>query len=281
MYIGCHLSVAKGYAAMGDAALMIGANTFQYFSRNPRGGRARTVDTADIERLLATCKQHAFGPLIVHAPYTLNACAADERVRTFAKLCIAEDLAAIERIPNSLYNLHPGSHVGQGTQQGIERTAALLNEAILPTQTSTLLIETMSGQGSEIGVTFEEIAEILARVELQEHIGVCMDTCHVFAAGYDIVNDLDGVLTQFDKTIGLNRLKALHINDSLQPMGSHRDRHARLGEGMIDLPAIQRIVHHPSLKTLPMILETPNEAEGYAREIQLLRKLDVSTPAST
>lgn len=271
MYIGCHLSSARGFAAMGRDALSIGANTFQFFTRNPRGGRAKAIDPADVTAFLELAQANQFGVLVAHAPYTLNACAAEERIQAFARMCMEEDLARMEYLPQNYYNFHPGSHVGQGAETGIAKTAALLNELLSPAQTTTVLLETMSGQGSEIGGTFEELAAIMDRVELPSHVGVCLDTCHVFAAGYNVKDDLDGVLKTFDRVIGLDRLKALHLNDSMQPLGSHRDRHACIGEGAIGLAALQRLVSHPALKDLPFILETPNELPGYAQEIRLLR----------
>ena len=275
--VGCHLSSAKGYLAMGEEALRLDANTFQFFTRNPRGGKARQADPADAAALAALCREHAFGPLVAHAPYTLNAAAPDGKTRDFARLCLGEDIARLELLlPNTLYNLHPGSHVGQGMQTGIARTAALLNELLCPEQTTIVLLETMAAQGSEIGGTFEQLAEIIARVTRPDKLGVCLDTCHVYAAGYDIKNDLDGVLAAFDRTIGLKKLRALHINDCLFGLGEHRDRHARLGEGTIGAEALLRLARHKALAGLPMILETPNEPEGYAREIRLLRGEDAS-----
>ena len=272
MFIGCHLSSARGFAAMGHDALAIGANTFQYFTRNPRGGRAKPLDLPDVQALLALAKASGFGALVAHAPYTLNACAAEERPQAFARMCMQEDLARLEALPGSYYNLHPGSHVGQGVEAGIEQTSALLNELTTPAQSTTVLLETMSGQGSEIGGTFEQLAELIARIRQKARIGVCLDTCHVFAAGYDVKNDLDGVLTRFDKTVGLHYLKAVHLNDSMQPLGSGRDRHQRIGLGEIGLAAIRRILAHAALKDLPFILETPNELDGHAAEIRLLRE---------
>lgn len=271
-FVGCHLSAAKGYLAMGEEALRLGANTFQFFTRNPRGGRAREADPADAEKLRALCRERAFGTLVAHAPYTLNASAPDGKTRDFARMCLAEDIARLEALlPGTLYNLHPGSHVGQGEEIGIERTAALLNELLRPEQGTIVLLETMAGQGSEIGATFEQLAALLSRVTLADRVGVCLDTCHVYAAGYDIKGDLDGVLTAFDRTVGLCRLCALHINDSMFGCGEHRDRHVRVGEGTIGTEALFRIASHEALRGLPMILETPNEPDGYAREIRLLR----------
>lgn len=274
MFIGCHLSSARGFAAMGRDALSIGANTFQFFTRNPRGGRAKALDPADAEALVNLAVDNSFGPLVAHAPYTLNACAAEDRIREFARLCMREDLARLEAFPGCLYNFHPGSHVGQGVEAGIAQTSALLNELIAPTQTATVLLETMSGQGSEIGATFEQIAALIDRVREKTRIGVCLDTCHVFAAGYDVKNDLDGVLTAFDRIVGLGYLKAVHLNDSMQPLSSRRDRHQRIGAGEIGLEALRRIVSHEALQGLPFILETPNELPGYADEIRLLREAE-------
>lgn len=271
MVIGCHLSSAKGFVAMGNAALSIGANTFQYFTRNPRGGSAKDIDPSDANALIALLGEHDFGTLIAHAPYTLNACAEKPQTREFAKICMADDLTRMEYLPGNLYNLHPGSHVGQGVAVGIAQSCALLNELLTPTQRTTVLFETMAGQGSEIGGTFEELAELVNGVRLQEHIGVCLDTCHVYAAGYDVKNDFDCVLTQFDKSIGLRFLRAVHLNDSKFGLGSHRDRHARIGEGEIGFDALNRIAHHPALNGIPLILETPNALDGYAQEIRMLQ----------
>lgn len=271
MFIGCHLSAAKGFEAMGRDALSIGADTFQFFTRNPRGGKAKPMDAGDTAALLTLCAAHGFGPLVAHAPYTLNACAAEPRIREFAHLCLSDDLARMAAFPDSLYNFHPGSHVGQGAQQGISLTCGLLNKLLTPQINITVLFETMSGQGSEIGRDFYELAALLDGVEPDRKVGVCLDTCHVFAAGYDVRNDLDHVLTQFDTLIGLHRLKAVHLNDSKFPLGAHRDRHEKIGQGEIGLAAIQNVVRHPALQGLPFILETPNELDGYAQEIQLLR----------
>lgn len=270
LWIGCHLSSSKGFLAMGREALGIGANTFAFFTRNPRGGKAKEMDPEDAASLLDLMREHSFGTLVAHAPYTLNCCAAEDRVREFAHLCMQEDLARMEYTPGQYYNFHPGSHVGQGTETGIEKTAEILNSILTDSQTTTVLIETMAGQGSEIGSTFEQIRELIDRVACREKIGVCLDTCHVFAAGYDI-RDADTVLTEFDSKVGLSRLRAVHVNDSMQPLGSHRDRHARIGEGEIGLEAVRRFVHHPVIRELPLILETPNELEGYAEEIRILK----------
>lgn len=270
--IGCHLSPSKGLLRMGQDALSIRANTFQFFLRNPRGSKAKTLDEADAAALMALLRGKDMLPIVAHAPYTLNPCAADPRVQEFAAMVMADDLVRMASFPGNLYNFHPGSHVGQGSEAGIEKTAALLNALLTPDTAATVLIETMAGQGSEIGGTFEEVGDILRRVELQEKMGVCLDTCHVFAAGYDIVHDLDGALEQFERYIGLDRLKALHVNDSLFPLESHKDRHAPIGKGCIGLDALLAMVNHPVLTQLPMILETPQEdLSGYAREIGLLR----------
>lgn len=272
MYLGCHLSSARGFAAMGQDALSILANTFQFFTRNPRGGKAKAWAKEDAEALAALMEANDFGPLVAHAPYTLNACAAEERIQAFAELCMGEDLARMEILPNNYYNFHPGSHVGQGNQVGVEKTTALLNKLMKPQQTTHVLLETMSGQGSEIGGTFEELAQILQGLHHPHLAGVCLDTCHVFAAGYDIKDHLDEVFTQFDQIIGLSNLKAIHLNDSLQPLGSHRDRHACIGAGEIGLEALIRFVKHPAVKGLPIILETPNELPGYGDEIRMIRE---------
>lgn len=272
-YIGCHLSCAKGFEAMGRDAEKIGATTFQFFTRNPRGGSARALDMGDIERFLKKKEELGIGTLVAHAPYTLNACSADEKVREFAWNTIADDLGRLEYTPGNLYNFHPGSHVKQGTETGIRLIAEMLNGTLKAEQSTTVLLETMAGKGSEVGGRFEELREIIDRVELKEKLGVCLDTCHVWDGGYDIKENLDGVLTEFDRVIGLSRLKAVHLNDSLNPMGSHKDRHARIGEGHIGLEALSRVINHPTLKGLPFCLETPNELPGYAREIEVLKGL--------
>lgn len=270
--IGCHLSPSKGLVNMGKDALSIDANTFQFFLRNPRGSRAKALDQADAAALMDLLQEKDMLPIVAHAPYTLNPCAAEARVQEYAALVMGDDLERMKAFPGNLYTFHPGSHVGQGVKAGIEKTAALLNSLLTTDMPTTILIETMSGQGSEIGGTFQEVSEIISRVELSEKIGVCLDTCHVFAAGYDIVNDLDGVLEAFDRYIGLHRLKALHINDSMFPVGCHKDRHAPIGQGCIGLDALLTLVSHPILTKLPMILETPqDDLSGYAREIRLLR----------
>ena len=270
--IGCHLSPSKGLLRMGQDALSIRANTFQFFLRNPRGSKAKALDLEDAAALMTLLREKDMLPMVAHAPYTLNPCAADGRVQEFAAMVMKDDLERMNAFSGNLYNFHPGSHVGQGIAAGIEKTAALLNTLLTPDMPTTVLIETMSGQGSEIGGAFEEIRKIIDRVELREKVGVCLDTCHVFAAGYDIVHDLDGVLESFDRQVGLSRLKALHVNDSLFPVGSRKDRHAPIGKGCIGLDAFLALVDHPSLKNLPMILETPqDDLAGYAREIALLR----------
>ena len=266
------MSNAKGYAAAGRVALSIGANTFQFFTRNPRGGGAKAIDPDDAAVLNALCRENNFGTLVAHAPYTLNPCSADAKVRDFAYRCFSEDIARMEAFPNQVYNFHPGSHTGQGIDVGIRLTGELLNDVLQPDQSTTVLIETMSGGGSEIGGRFEQIAELLSRVKRQDKIGVCLDTCHVFAAGYDVKNDFDGVLTQFDKIVGLRWLRALHLNDSLFDLGCGKDRHARIGEGFIGLEAMKRIAHHPAFAGMPMILETPNEPPEHGDEIRLLRE---------
>ena len=269
--IGCHLSTSKGFKHMGEEALSLGANTFQFFTRNPRGGAVKKMDAKDAAALMALAQEHQFAPLLGHAPYTLNACAADPHIREFAHMVIKDDLANMEYLPNNLYTFHPGSHVGQGVETGIDLIVQLLNQALRPEQTTLVLLETMSGKGSEVGSSFEEISQILSRVNLIEKMGVCLDTCHIYSAGYDIVNDLDGVLEQFDKIIGLEKLKAIHLNDSLNPYGSRKDRHAKIGQGTIGMEAITNIINHPRLRHLPFYLETPNELPGYAEEIKLLR----------
>lgn len=269
--IGCHLSTTKGFKNMGKEALEIKANTFQFFTRNPRGGKAKDIDEADIECLKEIMKENNFVKVLAHAPYTLNACSADERTREFAIETMADDLARMEYLPNNLYNFHPGSHVKQGVEVGINYIVDMLNTVLKPEQTTKVLLETMAGKGSEVGRNFEEIAEIINRVELKEHMGVCLDTCHVYDAGYDIVNDLDGVLEEFDRIIGLHRLHAIHLNDSKNPFESHKDRHEKIGEGSLGLEAITRIINHPKLRHLPFFLETPNELEGYGKEIEILR----------
>lgn len=273
LHIGCHLSSSKGFLAMGRQAWKLGADTFQFFTRNPRGSKAKELDSADAAALLALLAERSFAPVIAHAPYTLNLCSAEEKNRTFAREIMADDLRRMEYLPGQLYNFHPGSHVGQGMETGIAYIADALNAILTPEQSTTVLLETMSGKGSEVGGRFEELREILDRVELSDRMGVCLDTCHVSDAGYALAEDLDGVLMEFDRVIGLNRLKAIHLNDSLNPCGAHKDRHARIGEGCIGLEALRRVVNHPALKDLPFCLETPNELPGYAAEIALMRSL--------
>lgn len=275
--IGCHLSSSKGYYAMAKDAMQIEANTFQFFTRNPRGGNAKEINPQDVERFLTAAAEHDIYPFLAHAPYTLNACSADPKLRDFAKRTMADDLIRMEYTPGNFYNFHPGSHVKQGVDIGIDYIAEMLNEILKPEQTTTVLLETMAGKGSEIGSYFEELRRIIDKVELSDHLGICLDTCHVWDAGYDIANHLDEVLSDFDQIIGLKRLKAIHLNDSLNPLGAHKDRHARLGEGHIGLDALKRIVNHPLLRDLPFYLETPNELDGYAREIQIMRDACVTS----
>lgn len=272
LHIGCHLSSAKGFLAMGKEAVTLGADVFAFFTRNPRGGRAKALDPADIEAFLAFQQEHGIGTLVAHAPYTMNACAAKENLRTFARETMADDLKRLDQLPGNLYNFHPGSHVKQGVETGIELIAQQLNEVLHPAQKTTVLLETMAGKGTEVGRSFEELRAIIDRVEHAELLGICLDTCHVWDAGYDIRGNLDEVLTDFDRVIGLSRLRAIHLNDSQNGRGSHKDRHARLGEGEIGLDALTRIVRHPALRQLPFILETPNDAAGYAREIAMMRE---------
>lgn len=272
-HIGSHISSSKGYVAMGRQAVKLGADTFAFFTRNPRGGSAKAISQPDVEQYLEIAKEHGFAKIVAHAPYTLNACAAKEDIRRFARETFADDLNRMEYTPGQYYNFHPGSHVGQGTERGIGLIADMLNENLKPEQTTTVLLETMAGKGSEVGRSFEELRAIIDRVRLQEKLGVCLDTCHVWDGGYDIVHDLDGVLEAFDRVIGLDRLKAIHINDSMNPMGSHKDRHAKIGEGTIGLEAFGRIVRHPALQGLPFILETPNDDAGWAAEIAMLRRM--------
>lgn len=269
--IGCHLSTSKGYKQMGKTALQIGANTFQYFSRNPRGSKAKQLDEKDLANLQKLMQENDFAPLLAHAPYTLNMCSPQEQTYEFARMVIEDDLKRMEYLPGNMYNFHPGSHGGQGLQKGIEQIVRILNEVLKYDFKTTVLLELMSGKGTEVGKTFEEMQLIIEQVDNGEKLGVCLDTCHVFAGGYDIVNDLDGVLEKFDKVIGLGKLKAIHLNDSMTPLGSHKDRHARIGEGEIGWQAIVNIINHPVLKRLPFYLETPNELKGYAREIEMLR----------
>ena len=272
IYIGSHISSSKGYAAMGRQALKLGADTFAFFTRNPRGGSAKEIRQEDVDKFLKIAEEGGFGKLVAHAPYTLNACAAKEEVRTFAREAFADDLRRMEYIPGNYYNFHPGSHVGQGIEVGIQKIAEVLNAVLTEEQTTTVLLETMAGKGSEVGSHFQELRAIMDLVEKRDKLGICLDTCHVWDGGYDIVNDLDGVLTEFDRIIGLDHLKAIHLNDSLNPLGSHKDRHARIGEGQIGLDALVRVIRHPALEGKPFILETPNDDEGWTREIALLRE---------
>lgn len=269
--IGCHLSSSKGYEVMGKDALRIGANTFQFFTRNPRGGKAKKIQEEDVEKFLKLAKENGIHRILAHAPYTLNACAADEGLREFARNIMADDLQRMEYTPNNYYNFHPGSHVKQGVEMGIAYIADMLNGILKEEQTTTVLLETMSGKGTEIGRKFEEIQAIIERIELSEHIGVCLDTCHIWDGGYNLVDNLDKVLEEFDQVIGLNRLKAIHLNDSLNGCNTHKDRHAKIGEGEIGFEGLVRVVNHPLLKELPFYLETPNELEGYGKEIAMLR----------
>lgn len=281
LYIGYHLSSAKGFEAMGEEALLAGANTFAFFTRNPRGGKAKNIDPDDAKALLerisgtpeGACGPLPFAKLVAHAPYTLNPCSDKANVREFARICMADDMKRMEYLPGNYYNFHPGSHVGQGADAGIGMITDLLNDIINPAQSTTVLLETMSGKGSEVGGRFEELAQIIDGVKCRDRIGICMDSCHVHDAGYDIIGDLDGVLSEFDRIVGLDQLKALHINDSKNPCASHKDRHARIGEGTIGLDAIVRFISHPKLRGLPCILETPNAFEGYRKEIAALRSL--------
>jgi len=271
MNIGCHLSVSKGFLAMGQDAFRIDANTFQFFTRNPRGSKAKEIDPADAKALLDLMDEHHFAEILGHAPYTLNPCSADPKIREFAAATMADDLLRMECFPGSLYNFHPGSHTGQGAEIGIAQITELLNSIMKPEQSTTFLLETMAGKGSEVGCTFEELRQILDGVSLPGKMGVCLDTCHVNDAGYDIVNNLDKVIEEFDRVIGLGRLRAIHLNDSMNPKGSHKDRHEKIGRGTIGMEAFERIINHPALRELPFFLETPNELDGYAKEIQLLR----------
>lgn len=271
-YIGCHLSASKGFLHMAKEASSIGANTFQFFTRNPRGFAAKDIDNRDVEAFIEYTAENNFGKILAHAPYTLNPSSADERVRELALRIMLDDMERMEYIPGNLYNFHPGSHVGQGAEKGIELTSQLLNTILTPTQSTTVLLETMSGKGSEIGRSFEELREIIDKTVLSDKVGVCLDTCHVYDAGYDIVGNLDGVLDEFDKIIGLDKLYAIHMNDSKNPFESHKDRHEKIGEGSIGLEAMKGIINNPRLRKLPIFLETPNELDGYKSEIALLKE---------
>jgi deoxyribonuclease-4 len=275
MHIGCHLSSSSGFLAMGEAALSIGADTFQFFTRNPRGGAAKPFDKADAAALNALMAAHHFAPILAHAPYTLNACAADSSLRQYAQDVMKDDLFRMDHFPQAMYNFHPGSHVKQGVDVGVELISQHLNNILHKGLKTKVLLETMAGKGSEVGRTFEELRQIIDRVELSEKVGVCLDTCHVFDGGYDIVNRLDDVLQEFDKVVGLSRLCAIHLNDSKNPLGSHKDRHEVIGGGFIGLEALVRVVNHPALKKLPFYLETPNELPGYAAEIALMRSREL------
>jgi deoxyribonuclease-4 len=271
MFLGCHLSSSQGFLAMGQKALELSADTFQFFTRNPRGGAAKALDHEDLAALVDLMAENNFGPVVAHAPYTLNPSSIELKTRNFARLALSEDLERLKGLPGAIYNLHPGCHVGQGAEAGLNNTAELLNEILCPEEKTTVLIETMAGKGTEIGRTFGEIATLISKIRLDSKIGVCLDSCHVFDGGYDIKGDLEGVLVSFEQELGLNRLKAVHINDSLNPISSHKDRHAKIGEGQIGLETIAQLVWHPKLKDLPFILETPNDLDGYAQEIKLLR----------
>lgn len=272
LYIGNHTSSSKGYEKMGKQMIKNGGNTFAFFTRNPRGGSAKEIQSTDVERFLKIAEENNFGRIVAHAPYTLNACAAKENLRDFARETMRDDLKRLEMTPGNYYNFHPGSHVGQGTEIGIQKIAEILNDVLTEEQSTIVLLETMAGKGSEVGRTFEEIRAILDLVEKKDKMGVCLDTCHVWDAGYDIVNNLDGVLEEFDRIIGLERLKAVHLNDSLNGLGSHKDRHAKIGEGQIGTDALVKVICHPAMENRPFILETPNDDEGWAKEIELLKE---------
>lgn len=271
--IGCHLSSSKGYIAMGKEAVKIDANTFQFFTRNPRGTKAKAMNPEDVNHYLDFAREHGINQILAHAPYTLNACSANEGLRTLARDTMKDDLERMEYTPGNCYNFHPGSHVGQGAEDGIRYISDMLNQVLTPELHTTVLLETMSGKGSEVGREFEELREILDRVEQKDHMGICLDTCHVWDAGYDIAGDLDGVLNRFDRIIGLDKLKAIHLNDSQNPLGAHKDRHAKIGEGYIGFEALKRMTVHPALKDLPFYLETPNDLSGYAKEIAMMREI--------
>ncbi len=272
LYIGNHTSSSKGYAAMAKQTVKNGGNTFAFFTRNPRGGKAKAINETDVHNFLSLAEEKHFGKIVAHAPYTLNACAAKEELRTFARETFLDDFRRMEYTPGNYYNFHPGSHVGQGASTGIQKIAEILNDVLTNEQSTTVLLETMSGKGTEMGRNFEELKNILDLVKKKDKMGVCLDTCHVWDGGYDIVHDLDGVLTEFDRVIGLNRLKAIHLNDSLNNLGSHKDRHARIGEGKIGLDALVRVIRHPALQDIPFILETPNDDAGWAEEIRILKE---------
>lgn len=271
--IGCHLSISNGFEAIGKQALEIGANTFQFFTRNPRGGSARKIEQSDVDALKQLMSENGFSQILAHAPYTMNLCSAKPETREFALNTLKDDLLRMEYLPDNLYNFHPGSHTGQGVEKGLEQIISALNEAMFPEMHTTVLLETMAGKGSEIGGKFEELSAIINGIEHKDKIGVCLDTCHVFDAGYDIVNHLDEVLDDFDRIIGIERLKAVHLNDSMNYLGCHKDRHQKIGEGAIGLDAFRKIINHPVLKNLPFFLETPNDTDGYAYEIKLLKSI--------
>ena len=274
MYIGSHISASKGYKAMGRQALVLGANTFAFFTRNPRGGKAKDIQEDDVKACLSIAKEHDFGPVVAHAPYTMNPCAAKPELRQFAREMFLDDMMRMEYIPGNYYNLHPGSHVSQGVDVAVPLIAQMLNDCMKPEQSTIVLLETMAGKGSEVGRNFEELKMILDMVkpELQDKLGICLDTCHVWDGGYDIVNHLDDVLQEFDRIIGLERLKAVHLNDSMNDLGSHKDRHEKIGKGKIGMDAFERIINHPALRDLPFILETPNDDQGWAEEIRILKE---------
>ena len=272
LYIGNHTTSSKGYTRMARQMIANGGNTFAFFTRNPRGGRAKEIDPEDVRKFLELTEEYKFGKIVAHAPYTLNACAAKENIREFARETMADDLKRMEWTPGNYYNFHPGRHVGQGAEAGVRMIAEMLNEVLTEDQTTTVLLETMSGKGTEMGRNFEELRQILDLVEKKDKMGICLDTCHVWDGGYDIVNDFDGVLEEFDRIIGLEKLKAIHLNDSLNDLGSHKDRHARIGEGRIGLEALVRVISYPRLEGIPFILETPNDDEGWAAEIRTLRE---------
>ena len=269
--IGCHLSSSKGFLHMGKEAVQIGANTFQFFTRNPRGSKAKEMDEEDVKKFLAFAKEHGISQILAHAPYTLNPCSKDEKTREFAWMTMEDDLRRMEYVPGNCYNFHPGSHVGQGAEEGIKQIAEMLNHILKKEQRTTVLLETMAGKGTEVGRSFEELRAILDLVELKEHMGVCLDTCHVYDAGYDVVGNLEKVLDEFDQIVGLEKLKAIHVNDSKNPFASHKDRHEKLGEGALGLEFFKELVNCPKIAGIPMYLETPNELDGYAREIALMR----------
>lgn len=271
MYIGCHLSISKGFTNAANMAVSIGANTFQFFTRNPRGGRAKDLDFKDIEKLKAIMKENNFGPLLAHAPYTLNLASYKDNVYDFAKETFKDDIARLEQTPCNLYNLHPGNHTGKGEEYGIQRIADIINNTLTGNEKTMILLETMSGKGTEIGYKFDQLKRIIDKIKYSELMGVCLDTCHVYSAGYDIVNQLDDVLEEFDNVIGIDKLKAIHLNDSMKEFDSKKDRHATIGEGTIGLETIIAITNHPQLRNVPFLLETPNEAEGHKMEIELLK----------